>query len=232
MTGNSGTYSFGTASGGPAIGSLALNAFARCGIRRTMLTSQHWDDAFLETNLMQQAWVDDGLTLWTVDLQTINLVVGTATYPVPVNTVMILDLYIEVSGGQNRLIYPFSRTDYASLANPSEPGVPTSYWFNRILSPTVTFWPVPTAEATIAQYYRYTQIQDAVLQNGGTANIPFMWMDAFVAGLAHRLSRIYAPALEDKRKADYDTAYALAAKQGTENVPLMITPGLISYFRP
>lgn len=189
-------------------------------------------DAYFETNLMQAGWVNDGLTLWTVDLQTIPLVTGTATYSVPSNTVMILDLYIEVSNNNNRLIYPFSRTDYASLANPQEPGVPTSFWFDRTLSPTVTFWPIPdNGGPYTAQYYRYRQIQDANIQNGGNAEIPFLWLDAFVAGLAHRLSRMYAPALEQQRKADYDIAYGLAAKQGVENVPLYLQPGLQGYYR-
>lgn len=211
---------------------MALNAFARCQVKRTELTPQHHEDAYQEMNYMQGAWVNDGLTLWTVDLQTITLQQGVATYPVPANTVMILDLYVVVPGPNNRLIYPFSRTDFASLANPNEPGVPTSFWFDRTLSPTVTFWPVPDGGEPTAQYYRYTQIQDANPQQGGNAAIPYLWLDAFVAGLAHRLARIYAPQLEDKRKADYDIAYELAAKQGTENVPLFLTPGLISYFRP
>lgn len=228
MTGNSGTYNF-----APPIGSLALNAFARCGVRRTELTPQHMQDAYFETNLMQAAWVNDGLTLWTVDLQTIPLLAGTSTYSVPSNTVMILDLYITLSSNNNRLIYPFSRTDFASLANPQEAGVPTSFWFDRTLTPTVTFWPVPDNDGPYTcQYYRYRQIQDANIPQGGTAEIPFLWLDAAVGGLAHRLSRIYAPALEAQRKADYDVAYGLAAKQGTENVPLFITPSLAGFYRP
>ena len=222
----------GTTSFNPVVGSLALNAFARCGVKRTELTPQHMQDAYFETNLMQAAWANDGLTLWTVDQQTITLTQGTATYSVPSNTVMVLDLYIVVSGGTNRLIMPFSRTDYASLANPSQQGVPTSFWFNRVLSPTVTFWPVPDSSVTSAVYYRYRQIDDANIPQGGNAEIPYLWLDAFTAGLAHRLSRIYAPALEPQREKDSDKAYLLASKQGVENVGLFITPGLAGYFRP
>ena len=223
----SGTYNF-----GPDIGSLALNAFARCGVRRTEILAQHMQDAYFETNLMQAAWQNDGLTLWTVDLQTINLVQGTATYSIPTNTVMILDLYITISTDNNRLITPFSRTDYASLANPSTQGVPTSYWFDRLAtSPTVTFWPVPDGNEISASYYRYRNIQDANIRQGGNAEIPYLWLDAYVADLAHRLSRIYAPALEQQRKQDRNDAYALATKQGTENVPLYVSPGLAGYYR-
>lgn len=224
----SGTFNF-----QPPIGSLALNAFSRCGVKRTELTPQHMQDAYFESNLMQAAWVNDGLTLWTVDLQTITLLPGVGSYTVPANTVMILDLYIEISANNNRLIYPFSRTDFASLANPQEVGVPTSFWFDRLIAPTVTFWPVPdNGGPYTCQYYRYRQIEDANIRAGGNAEVPYLWLDAFVAGLAHRLSRSYAPALEATRKMDYVEAYGLASKQGTENVPLYLSPGLAGYFRP
>lgn len=222
----SATYNF-----NPPIGSLALNAFARCGIRHTEVLAEHMQNAYYEMGYLQAAWVNDGVTLWTVDQETIPLIQGTATYTVPVNTVMILDLYIVINGGNNRLITPFSRTDYASLANPQTQGVPTSFWFDRAIAPTITFWPVPDGNETSAVYYRYRQIQDANVPQGGSAEVPYLWLDAFVADLAHRLSRIYAPNLEQQRKVDRDGAYALAAKQGTENVPLFISCGLSGYYR-
>jgi hypothetical protein len=216
----------------PALGSMALNAFARCGVRRTEITPQHMEDAYLESNYLQQRFQNDGLTLWTVDLQTIPLIQGTATYDVPVTTVQILDLYIIIGSGNNRLITPFSRTDYASLANPATQGIPTSFWFDRLATlPTITFWPVPDGNETSAQYYRYRNIQDANIRQGGNIEVPYLWLDAFAAGLAHRLARIYAPALEQQRKADFDEAYASASKQNTENVPLYFQPGLSGYYR-
>lgn len=220
-----------TTSFNPIIGSLALNALARAGVRRTEITPQHMQDVYLEANFLQAAWANDGLLLWTIDQQTITLVQGTATYTVPSNTVMITDLYIVINNGNNRYITPFSRTDYASLANPTTQGVPTSYWFNRILAPTVTFWPVPDGNETSAVYYRYRQVDDANVPQGGNAEIPYLWLDAYVADLAHRMARIYNPPLEAQRKADRDVAYALAAKQGVENVPLYVSPGLSGYFR-
>ena len=222
----SGTYSF-----QPDIGDLVLEAFSRCQVKRTEITPQHIQDAKLAANFIQITWSNDGITLWTVDQQTIPLIKGTATYPVPANTVMITDLYIVVSGGSNRLILPFSRTDFASLANPLQQGVPTSFWFDRILAPTVTFWPVPDGNETSAVYWRYRNVQDANLGQGGNAEIPYLGLDAFAAGLAHRLSRHYAPALELQRKTDYAEAYGLFAKQFTENVPLYLTPGLSGYYR-
>lgn len=217
----------------PSIGSLALNAFARCGVRRTEITPQHMDDVFLESNLLQSDWSADGIIWWTVERVDQPLTVGAPTYAIPVNTVSVLDVYITVdgAGGSNRLISPFSRTDYASLATPDQQGFPTSYWYNRALSPTITLWPVPDDTNTYTMsYYVYTQMEDAALRGGGQAAVPYWWLNAYIADLAHRLSRIYAPALEGQRKMDRDEAYQRACKQ-VEPAPIYITPGLTNYFR-
>lgn len=221
----SGTYNF-----NPPIGTLTLNAFARCGVRRTEILQQHMEDAYLECNLLQSDWGADGITWWTVLLDTQNLTQGTATYTVPANAVSVLDLYIN-NGSSNRLILPFSRTDYASLATPDQQGFPTSFWWDRVIPSTITLWPVPDGSATYTMsFYYYTQIQDANIKQGGNTAIPYFWLNAYTADLAHRLSRIYAPALEQQRKLDRDEAYARACKQ-VENSPMYVTPGLQNYFR-
>ena len=184
----------------------------------------------LETNLLQSNWGSDGITWWTVEKIDQPLTQGLATYNVPVRSVSVLDVYIN-NGSQNRIITSFSRTDFASLANPSQQGYPTSFWFNRILSPTLTLWPTPDGTATYTMsYYIYTQMQDAVATQGGNVAIPFFWLDAWTADLAHRLSRHYAPALEAVRKVDKQEAYAVACKQN-EQVPMYISPGLQGYYR-
>ena len=226
----SGTYSF-----NPGLGSLFLSAFGRDQVRRTELTATHMDDAKQEANFLQMEWENAGVLLWVQDLQTFTMTAAQATYSVPANTVMVLDLYVSPNGpagGQNRLIMPFSRTDYASLANPDEQGFPTSFFFLRTVTPTLTFWPTPDNNATYqVSYWRYRQIQDADPAQGGNAELQYLFIDAFVAGLAHRLSRYYAPQLEAQREKDYNTAFGLAMKQNVENVPLYINPGLAGYFR-
>lgn len=225
----SGTYNF-----SPPIGQLALNAFDRCRVRRTMLTAEHMENAYLESNLLQLDWAADGITWWTVELITQVVTPGVATYTVPANAVSVLDVYISPNNGQsgqNRLLFPFSRTDYASLANPAQTGFPTSFWFNRILAPTLTLWPVPDNSTTyLLSYYVYTQPQDSTLRQGGNVAVPVWWYNAFVADLAHRFSRIYAQDLEPVRKQDMIEAYAKANKQ-VEPGPLYVQPGLSSYYR-
>ena len=213
---------------------MALNALARCGVRRTEITQQQMDDVYLESNLLQSDWSADGIIWFTVERVDQPLTYNAPTYALPTNTISVLDVYISPNNGQtgqNRLILPFSRTDYASLANPTQNGFPTSYWWDRALAPTITLWPVPDNSTTyLMSYYVYTQMEDALLRSGGKAAVPYWWLNAYVADLAHRLSRIYAPNLEQMRKADRDEAYARACKQ-VENAPLYINPGLAGYFR-
>lgn len=227
----SGTYNF-----NPALSEVVLNAFARIGVRRTEILQNHLSDARMEANLLLAKLADQQPNLWTVDLQSVVLVQGTSTYTVPTETAMILDVYIRYgTPSTDRSMYPISRSEYSTYPEKSLQAFPTVYWFDRLISPTITLWPVPDGEGPYTLfYYRVRQIQDAEYSNNTNAlklEIPYLWLDAFVAGLAARLARIYAPQLEQIRKADADEAWALAAKQDVENVNLMISPGLSSYYR-
>ncbi len=74
-------------------------------------------------------------------------------------------------------------------------------------------------------------MQDANLPGGETPDVPYRWIDAIVAGLAHRLSRIYAPQMEQLRKADAVDAWTTAATQDVENVALTLAPSIGLYYR-
>ena len=226
----SGTYNF-----NPTLGEITLNAFARCGIRRTALVQEHMQDARMETNLMLSSWSNRGVNLWEVDLQTVPLIQGQSTYSVPSNTIMMLDAYISTGSGQStydRVILPISRTEYAYTPNKNNQAPPTVFWFDRLINPTVTLWPVPdqTGYYTL-KYYRVTQVQDANYENGQTVDIPYRWFDAFAAGLAARLAAIYAPERAPLLEPKAEAAYVIAATQDVENVPMYISPGLSGYFR-
>lgn len=184
----------------------------------------------MESNLLQADWAADGILWWTVELVQQALTQGVATYTVPLNITSVLDVYIS-NGSSNRLIFPFSRTDYASLANPTDQGFSSVFWWNRVIPSTITLWPVPDNAATYTMsYFAYTQMDDATIRQGGNAQVPYWFFEAYTADLAHRLSRHHAPALEAARMADRDRAYMRANKQ-VENTAMYVTPGLSGYFR-
>ena len=226
----SGSYDF-----APTTGEIIMTAFGRIQVRPTEILQSHLQQAVMELNLLLSRMSNTQPNLWSVDLQAIPLIQGQATYSLPAETVMITNAYVRTGTGTSatdRLIWPLSQTEYASIANKNSQGEPTQFWFDRLISPTVTFYLVPDGEGPYTvYYYRVRQIQDAKIPNGLTVEVPYLWLDALTAGLSYRLARVYKPELEQVRKSDYDEAWTIAATQNTENVAMNINPGLNGYFR-
>ena len=224
------TYAF-----NPGLGELTLYAFNLCGIRNTALLQEHMESARMASNMLLGRWSSQGVNLWAVDLQTIPLKQGCSTYNVPSNTVVMLDTYIvQNNGAQNidRLILPISRTEYASYPNKQQQGFPTTYWFDRLLAPTVTVWPVPDGNECALRYYRVRQLQDADYVDGATVEVPYYFLEAFAYGLAQRLAMIWAPDKLAMLKPLADESYAIAAAQNVETAQQYISPVVAGYFRP
>lgn len=239
----SGTYAF-----NPSLGELTLYAFNLCGVRNTAILQEHMTTSRMAANLMLSSWANKGVNLWKVDLVTFDLTTGVSTYAAGSDgagnpdsadanrTVMVLDAYVTTtSGGQNidRIILPVSRSEYASYPNKEQQGFPTTYWFDRLISPTITIWPVPNTSTgpTTISFYRVIQVQDSEMTNGQTVDVPYRWLEAFATGLAYRLSQIWSPAMTANMKALADEAYNIAAQQDTEYVSMYISPQISGYYR-
>lgn len=229
MASSSGTYNFFLSNA-----SIVQQAFARIQVRRTSILAEHMQDALNEYNLMLSSLSNLQPNLWSVELVSAPLIQGQQVYTVDPSVVMILDAYISLVGSttSDRLIFPISRTEFASYTNKTSQGAPTVFWFDRLVNPTITLWEVPDQTSFyVLNYYAVRQIQDANLASGEIPGVPYRWLDALVADLAHRMSRIYAPALEDKRAADAQKAFNIAATQDVENVDMVVSPQLDSYYR-
>jgi len=227
----SGTYTF-----NPSLGELTLYAYNLAGLRNTSLMQEHMESARMATNLMLSRWANQGVNLWAVDLITTALVAGQTTYDVDPNTVVILDAYVQIDNGSSqpidRVIMPVSRTEYASYPNKEQQGFTTVFWFDRLISPTVTLWPVPDGySAQTLKYYRVRQIQDANLQNAQNVEIPYLWLEAFAYGLASRVAQIWSPDKLQFLKPLADEAYQIAAAQNVETAQQYISPMISGYFR-
>jgi len=226
----SGTYTY-----NPSLGEITLYAYNLIGVRNTAVLQEHMEAARMASNMMLSRWSNQGVNLWAVDLQTVALVTGTATYSVPADTVVMLDTYMRIDNGVNdsidRLILPISRTEYASYPNKEQQGFTTTYWFDRLLAPTVTLWPVPDGSAQYLKYYRVRRVQDSNLQSGEQVEIPYLWLEAFAYGLAQRLATIWAPDKVAILKPMADEAYMIAAEQNVETAQQYISPTLSGYWR-
>jgi hypothetical protein len=172
---------------------------------------------------------------WALETPTLSLTESTASYDLPARTLAIAVVYLTVGSGSSSYDRPLgniSATDYAAIANKTIQGPPTSVWFNLLPTPTLTFWPVPDADSTYtANVQSFRQQQDVSLAGGQTIDAPYRFIDAFAAGLAYRLSRVYRPELTTIRKQEWEEAWQEAAMRDQEDTNLYIVPGLSSYYR-
>lgn len=214
----------------PSGAEFVLAAFGRIQVRPTEITPSHMFNARMALNFVLSEWSNNTPNLWEVDLQIMPLTQGVETYSVPAPTVMILDLYLR-TGDIDRILWPVSRTAYASYSNKLQQGTPTVFWYDRLISQNITFYPVPDGSGPYTvRFYSVRQTQDADVSNGYNPEIPYRFYEAYCAGLAWKLSETYAPQLEDKMFARYTRALQIAQTQDTENIDMTIMPGLGGYY--
>lgn len=226
----SGTYNFSLTNA-----NIVESAYARIGVRRPEILSEKVQDGYRELNLAMVKFSNLQPNLWVSEQQTVALTAGTATYTLPARSIMLLSCFIRTGSGtsqNDRLIFPISQYEYASYPNKQDQGFPSVFWFNRQITPTLTFWLVPDDTQTYTAYLQIVrQVQDANLPSGETPDLPYRWLDAITAELSYRLARIYAPDKEQMRKADATEAWAVAATQDVEDVAMTIQPGVGDYYR-
>ena len=217
----------------PSVGEVVLNALSRIQIRGPMVKTSMLQIAAQEANLMQVEWSNRGPNLWTVDEQQVTCIPGYATYSVDPSTIAVLEVTlgwgdVDTPDFTEIMLTSISRTQYMAYPNKLKPGRPSVYWFDILISPTITLWPVPDQPYTLS-FTRYRQQMDATMRNAGNFEAPYRWLDAACCGMAHRLARHYAPALEAPRKVDYAEAYKFAASRDKENAPIFLSPMIETY---
>lgn len=216
----------------PSVGEVVLNALSRLQIRGPMVKAEHLHMAAMESNFLQIELANRGPNLWLIDEQTTTTTPGQSTYAVPPETIMVLDVTLGLNPGQTYeqeiLLTSISRSEYMAYPVKKQPGRPTVYWFDHLIAPSITLWPVPD-QAYSLNFFRYRQSMDAAIAGAGGFETPYRFLDAICAGLAWRLALHYAPAQVQIMKAIYDDAIKYATARDTENAPLYISPMIETY---
>ena len=108
-------------------------AFERCG--QELRTGYNFRTARRSFNIMTIEWANRGINFWTVEQGQIPLVTGQAIYPMPVDTINILDAVIRQNNATTNQIdiniSQISEPTYMSLPNKLTQGRPIQFWFNR-----------------------------------------------------------------------------------------------------
>lgn len=112
---------------------LIEEAFERCG--QELRTGYNFRTARRSLNLLTIEWANRGINFWTVEQGQIPLVTGQAIYPMPVDTIDILDSVVRQNNATtNQIDINISRIaepTYMSLPNKLAQGRPIQMWFNR-----------------------------------------------------------------------------------------------------
>jgi hypothetical protein len=230
---STGTYAF-----NPSAGDIVLNAYSMIQIRRTEMTTQHLQDAYMASNLLMVDITNRNPLRWGLETQTVPLVLNTQTYTLSNRTIAIPVAYITTTVGSqtiDRVIGPISASEYAAVPNKAQSAPPTSFFFSLLTTPTITLWPVPDA-STISlggtlNLQTLRQVQDVDLTAGTTLDSPYRFLDAITTGLAARLADMYRPERAQWLQGRFEQKMTLALGRDQEQAPLFITPGLGNYFR-
>jgi len=241
--------STGTTAFNPAASDLVLNAFSKYGLSSAVLTAEHLQRAYIESNLLNIEFSNRGVNLWKSETIQVppaaTLTPGTQTYVMPATTIAVIIVYIETLSGQNttdRILGPLSTYEYQAMPNKLKQGPPTSFWFDRQITPSLTFWPVPDAGGPYTALCRVLQqIQDTSLAGGATLDLPWRFLAAYEAGLAFKLAMHFAPQRAGQRSrrglpatglaCEYEVAWEDATTRGAETVNITIMPNIGRYYR-
>ena len=132
---------------GTSVFNLDLNdlieeAFERCG--RELRTGYDFRTARRSLNLLTIEWANRGINLWTIEQGQILMNSFQAIYPLPVDTIDLLDQVIRTNNGSqsNQIdinINRISESTYSTIPNKNTNGRPIQVWINRQtgLSPSV-----------------------------------------------------------------------------------------------
>lgn len=113
---------------------LIEEAFERCGLE--LRSGYDFRTARRSLNLLTIEWANRGINLWTVEQGQIVMVTGQAMYPIPVDTIDLMDMVIRQYNGNfaNQIDINISRIaepTYMSLPNKLSQGRPIQVWINR-----------------------------------------------------------------------------------------------------
>jgi hypothetical protein len=116
------------------LNNLIEEAFERCGSE--LRTGYDMRTARRSLNLLTIEWANRGINLWTIEQGQIAMVTGQAIYPVPINTIDLLDHVVRQNNGvtSNQIdinISRISESTYSTIPNKLTTGRPIQVWFNR-----------------------------------------------------------------------------------------------------
>lgn len=113
---------------------LVEEAYERCGLE--LRSGYDFRTARRSLNLLTIEWANRGINLWTLEQGQILMNTGQAIYPIPIDTIDLLDTVVRTNNGQanNQIdinISRISESTYITIPNKNANGRPIQVWVNR-----------------------------------------------------------------------------------------------------
>lgn len=113
---------------------LIEEAFERCGME--LRSGYDFRTARRSLNLLTIEWANRGINLWTIEQGQIPMNTGQAIYPLPVDTIDILDAVTRTNNGSSSNqtdinLSRISESTYITIPNKNTTGRPIQMWINR-----------------------------------------------------------------------------------------------------
>ena len=235
----------GTASFNLDLNNIVEEVFERCG--KELRTGYDLRTARRSLNLLTVESANRGVNLWTIEQGSIALNENQITYPLPVDTIDLLEHVTRTGTGQNQqdlAITRISVSTYATIPNKNATGRPIQVWVDRqsgatyppggrpagtntttgVDHPQIYVWPAPDQSNYYTfVYWRLRRIQDA--GNGvQTQDIPFRFLNCMIAGLAYYLAQKIAPDMLAALKIQYDEQWKYATEEDRDKSAVRFVP--------
>lgn len=187
-------------------------------------------------NLLFADWANRGINLWTIEERSQALTEADGSYVLGTDIVDVIEQVIQLTGSSPTQRYAMTRVSISTQAtrtNPTTSGRPTEVWYDRgQASVTANIWPLPDATGSYTMYYWVLRRMDDAGAYTNTADVPFRFLPAFIAGLAFYIAQKRQPdnaVLLQRLETDYEKAWTRAAEEDRERATLKLAPRSSSY---
>ena len=218
----------------PDVAEYVEEAFERCGLE--LRTGYDLRTARRSMNLMLAEWANRGLNQWTIQQNSIPMVLNQITYNLDSSNgtaaIDVLDVFVRetIQGTATDIpLSRMSRAEYAHMATKTTTGKPNQFFIDKQITPTITVWPAPDKNSTYTVYCNTLTRMDDADAGANTLQMPFRFYPCMVAGLAYYLALKKAPEKVQLLKGLYEEEFTRALSQDEERASFRVAPDLRNY---
>lgn len=184
--------------------------------------------------LLSIEWGNRGLNLWTIETETMPLVQGQVEYPLPDDTIDLVEhnlRRINLADGKPS-DFPLTRMsidEYSAIPRKLDTGRPTIIHIKRRIHPSFVVWCVPSDNSYWLASSRLRRMASVGAGGTGEPDLPWRFVPAMTAGLAYYLCLKNADAegLQQRLpvlKAAYEEQFTLASDEDRDRASVKWVP--------